>query len=223
MLRILIIGAGDVGLPIVQYLSGKEHRITVIELDEARCRQVSEKADAAIFHGSGSDPEAWKTVEAENVDALMALTNDDAVNMGAIKIAKEQYGIPFVIARARQPENVPEMRRMGADAAICPSQETRRLFLNALEGMTTVTLCQYQSADFKAVMVTVPINGSVIGKTLEQLALGEECRVVAVIREDKHMQPSGSLVFMGNDKVLVLGSTECMERTSNRLREIELT
>ena len=222
-MRILIIGAGDVGLPIIQYLSIKEHRITVIERDETRCKQVSEKADAAIFQGSGSDPEAWKTVEAENMDVLMALTNDDAVNMGAIKIAKEQYGIPFVIARARQPENVPEMRRLGADAAICPPQETRRLFLNALEGMTTVTLCQYQSADFKSVIVIVPINGSVIGKTLEQVALGDGCSVAAVIRGDKHIQPSAPFVFMGNDRVMILGYIEHVERASNRLREIELT
>jgi len=222
-LRILIIGAGDVGLPIIQYLSIKEHRITVIELDEARCRQVSEKADAAIFHGSGSDPEAWKTIEAESMDVLMALTNDDAVNTGAIKIAKEQYGIPFVISRARQPENVSDMKKMGADVAICPSQETLRLFMNALEGMNTVTLCQYQSADFKSVMVTVPINGSVIGKTLEQLALGEGCSVAAVIRGDKHIPPSGSFVFMGNDKALILGSIEQVERVANILREIELT
>ena len=222
-MRILIIGAGDVGLPIIQYLSGKEHRITVIEFEEAKCKQVSEKADAAIFQGSGSDPEAWKTIEAESMDAMMALTNDDAVNMGAIKIAKEQYGIPFVIARARQPESVPEMRRMGADAAICPSQETRRLFLNALEGMTTVTLHQNQSADFKSVMVTIPINGSVIGKTLEQLALGEGCNVAAVIREDKHIHPSSPFVFMGNDKVMILGSIEHVDRASSKLREIELT
>ena len=222
-MRILIIGAGDVGLPIIQYLSGKEHRITVIEFDEAKCKRVSEKADAAIFQGSGSDPEAWKTIEAESMDAMMALTNDDAVNMGAIKIAKEQYGIPFVIARARQPESVPEMRRMGADAAICPSQETRRLFLNALEGMTTVTLHQNQSADFKSVMVTIPINGSVIGKTLEQLALGEGCSVVAVIREEKHIHPSSPFVFMGNDKVMILGSIEHVDKASSKLREIELT
>jgi trk system potassium uptake protein TrkA len=223
LLKILIIGAGDVGLPIIQYLSGKEHGITVIELDEAKCKKVSETADAAIFQGSGSDPEAWKTIEAENMNALMALTNDDDVNMGAIKIAKEQYGIPFVIARARQPENVPEMRRLGADAAICPPQETRRLFLNALEGMTTVTLCQYQSADFKSVIVAIPINGSVIGKTLEQLALGDGCSVAAVIRGDKHIQPSGPFVFMGNDRVMILGSIEHVDRVSNRLREIELT
>ena len=222
-MRILIIGAGDVGMPIIQYLSGKEHRLTIIEANDARCKQISEMTDATIFQGSGSNPDVWKTVDAENMDVLMALTNDDAVNTDAIKIAKEQYGIPFVIARAHQPENIAEMMKRGADVAICPSQETRRLFINALEGMTTVTLCQYQSANFKAVIVTVPINGSMIGKTLDQLSLGDECKVATVIREDKQVQPSGTMIFMGRDRVLVLGSTECVERAVNKLGEIEFT
>src|SRR3990170_1451456 len=112
-------------MPIIHYLSGKENILTVIEKDEKKCKHISDHADAAIFHGSGSDIEIWKTIEAEKMDALMALTNDDEVNMGAIVIAKGQYGIPLVIARARQPENIPIMKEMGADIIICPSLETR--------------------------------------------------------------------------------------------------
>jgi len=222
-LRILVIGAGDIGLPIIQYLSSMEHKVTVIEIDKMKCKQISDKADAIIFNGSGSDPGMWKTIKAENVDVLMALSNDDDVNIGAIRIAKEQFGIPFVIARARQPENVLEMKRMGADVAICPSQEVRRRFLDALEGLNVVILCQYMSPDFKSVIVTVPINGGIIGKTLKQLDAGEGCRVAALIRDDKIMFPSDPFVFMGSDRVLLCGSTECVEKSSNRLRQIELT
>jgi Trk K+ transport system NAD-binding subunit len=73
------------------------------------------------------------------------------------------------------------------------------------------------------VIVTVPINGSMIGKTLDQLSLGDECKVATVIREDKQVQPSGTMIFMGRDRVLVLGSTECVERAVNKLGEIEFT
>jgi trk system potassium uptake protein TrkA len=223
LLRILVIGAGDIGLPIINYLSSIEHKVTVIEIDEKKCKQISDKTDATIFNGSGSDLEVWKTIKAENMDLLMALTNDDDVNKGAIRIAKEQFGIPVVIARARQPENVPEMKRLGANFAICPSQEVRRLFLDSLEGLSVAILCQYMTPDFKSVMVTIPINGGIIGKTLKQLDAGEDCRVAALIREDKFMFPSDSFVFMGSDRVLLCGSTECVEESSNRLRQIEFT
>jgi trk system potassium uptake protein TrkA len=222
-LRILVIGAGDIGLPIINYLSSIEHKVTVIEIDEMKCKQISDNTDATIFNGSGSDFEMWKTIKAENMDLLMALTNNDDVNMGAIRIAKEQFGIPFVIARARQPENVPEMKKLGANFAICPSQEVRRLFLDSLEGLSVKILCQYMTPDFKSVMVTIPINGSIIGKTLKQLDTDEDCRVAALIREDKFMFPSDSFIFMGGDRVLLCGSTECVEESSNRLRQIEYT
>ena len=223
MLRVLVVGAGDIGFPIIHYLSSMEHKVTVIEIDKTKCKEISNKTDATIFNGSGSDFGMWKTIRAENMDVLMALTNDDDVNMGAIRIAKEQFGVPFVIARARQPENIPEMKRLGADVAICPSREVRRLFLDALEGLNVVILCQYMSPDFKSVMVTIPINGGVIGKTLKQLDVGEGCRVASLIRDDKFMFPSDPFVFMGGDRVLLCGSTECVEESSNRLRQIELT
>ena len=220
-MRILIIGAGDVGMPIIHYLSGKGNILTVIEKDEKKCKHISDHADAAIFHGSGSDIEIWKTIEAEKMDALMALTNDDEVNMGAIVIAKGQYGIPLVIARARQPENIPIMKEMGADIIICPSLETRRLFLNALESPTTETLCDYAIADFKTIIVTIPMDGRVIGKTLDKLRMGKGCRVVAVVRNYEFMFPTRPFVLMGGDRVLVIGSRECVEKTSDELREIE--
>jgi trk system potassium uptake protein TrkA len=223
LLRILVIGAGDIGLPIINYLSSIEHKVTVIESNEMKCKEISDKTDATIFCGSGSDLEVWKTIKAENLDLLMALTNDDDVNMGAIKIAKEQFGIPFVIARARQPENVSEMKKLGADFAICPSQEVRRLFLDSLEGLSVKILCQYMTPDFKSVIVTIPINGSIIGKTLKQLDMGEDCRVAALIREDRFLFPSDSFVFLGSDRVLLCGSTECVEESTNRLRQIEFT
>jgi Trk K+ transport system NAD-binding subunit len=223
LLRILVIGAGDIGLPIILYLAGIEHKVTVIEIDEMKCKKISDKADATIFNGSGSDSEMWKTIKAEQMDVLMALTNNDDVNMEAIKIAKEQYGIPNVIARARQPENIPHMYRLGANLAICPSNEVRRIFIDALEGLNAVILCQYMTPDFKSVMVTIPINGSIIGKTLEQLDLGEDCKVAALIREDKFLFPSDQFVLMGDDRVLLCGSSECVDKSSNKLRQVELT
>ena len=210
-MRILVIGAGDIGLPIIKYLSNMEHKITVIEIDKSKCKQISNETDTTIFNGSGSDLGMWKTINADRIDILMALTNDDDVNMGAIRIAKEQFGIPYVIARARQPENISNMKRLGADVAICPSQEVRRLFLDSIEGLNIVILSQYMSPDFKSVIATIPINGIVIGKTLRQLDVGEDCRLVAVIREDRYIFPSDTFVFMGDDRVLLCGSTESVE------------
>jgi len=219
----MIIGAGDIGMPIIHYLSERGHLLTVIEKDEKRCKHIADHADAAIFKGNGDDKEIWKSAEADKMDTLMALTNNDKINVVACGMAKRDFGIPFVIARAHQPEYVEKMKEAGADAAFCPSLETRRLFLNAIESRTAETLYEKQRADFKLVMVSIPQNGAIIGKTLDQLNLQERCVVTTVFRNGTFVFPTESFMFKGGDRALVMGSSENVEKIVEKLRNVEIT
>ena len=219
----MIVGAGDIGMPIIHYLSERGHLLTVIEKDEKRCKHVADHADAAIFKGTGDDQEIWKNAEADKMDALMALTNNDKINIAACRMAKKDFGIPFVIARAHQPEYVEKMKEAGADVALCPSLETRRLFLNAIESRTAETLYEQQTANFKLVMATIPQNGAIIGKTMDQLNLSEKCEVAIVFRNGSFVFPTESFMFKGADKAFVMGSSENVEKTVEKLRNVEIT
>jgi len=219
----MIIGAGDIGMPIIHYLSERGHLLTVIEKDEKRCKHIADHADAAIFKGNGDDKEIWKSAEADKMDTLMALTNNDKINVVACGMAKRDFGIPFVIARAHQPEYVEKMKEAGADAAFCPSLETRRLFLNAIESRTAETLYEKQRADFKLVMVSIPQNGAIIGKTLDQLNLQERCVVTTVFRNGTFVFPTESFMFKGGDRALVMGASENVEKIVEKLRNVEIT
>jgi len=219
----MIIGAGDIGMPIVHYLSQRGHLLTVIDMNEKRCKEIADHSDAAIFHGSGTNPEIWKSIEADKMDALFTLTNKDVVNLRVCQIAKKQFGIPFVIARARQPRNISRMRELGADIVICPAQEARHLFLNTLESLTAQTLYEHPTVGFKIVMVTIPPDGSIIGKTLNQLGVSENCIVASVFRNDTFVFPTDSFIFKGGDMVLLVGSRELVENTAEKLRNVEIT
>src|SRR3989337_1015340 len=219
----MIVGAGDIGMPIIHYLSERGHLLAVIEKDEKRCKHVADHADAAIFKGNGDDQEIWKNAEADKMDALMALTNNDKINVAACRIAKKDFGIPFVIARAHQPEYVEKMKEAGADVALCPSLETRRLFLNAIESRTAETLYEQQTANFKLVMATIPQNGAIIGKTMDQLNLSEKCEVAIVFRNGSFVFPTESFMFKGGDKALLLGAAEQVEKNVDKLRNVEIT
>jgi len=218
----MIVGAGDIGMPIIHYLSERGHLLTVIEMNEKRCKEIANHSDAAIFRGSGTDLKIWKSIEAEKLDVILALTNDDEINMKACEIAKKQFGIPFVITRVHQPENLAQMKEC-ADIAICPAQETRRLFLNALESLTVETLCEHAAANFKAVMVTIPPNGSIIGKTVNQLDISENFKIVSVFRNSTFVFPTDSFMFKGGDKVLLVGLSEPVDKTAEKLRNVEIT
>lgn len=221
-MRIIIIGAGDIGMPIIRYLSERGHLLTVIEKDEKKCREIAEHSDAAIFNGDGINPEIWKSIEADKTDALFVLTNDDEINLKACQIAKSQFGIPLVIVRAHQPGNIEKIKEAGADVVICPSIETRHLFLRALESFGIETLYEQPIEDFKIVKVTISPNGSIIGKNPQQLGIPEECRIIAVFRNGELIYPSKTFVFKAKDKVLLSGPIIYLEKILEKFRSVEV-
>ncbi len=222
-MRIIVLGAGDIGMSVIHSLSQKGNILTVIEKDEKKCKHISDHADAAIFKGSVTDQKIWSSIEAEKADALYVLTNDDRANTRAVEIGKKQFGIPLVIARAHQPENIEKIKETGADAVICPSLETRRLFLNALESRSLETLYEKDDALFKMVVALVPPNGSIIGKPIESLDLSENCRITLIFRNGGFEFPSESFIFKGEDRVVVSGATEDVEKAIAKLTSIEVT
>lgn len=219
----MVVGAGDTGMPLIKHLSERGHILTVVDKSEANCEEVADCADAAIFQGSGTDSELWKSLGAEKIDALLALTNNDEVNAELCRTAKQQYGIPTVIVRVHEPENFPKMEEAGADSTICPAQETTRLFLNALENGTRDTIYELQEADFKAVTVTIPVNGSIIGKETSELGLSEDCRISCVIRNQVAIFPDGSLALKGGDRLLIVGQAEAVDKIADKVMNLEIT
>ena len=222
-MRIMVIGTGDIGMPVVHYLSETGNIVTVIEKDEKRCKHIADHADAAIFRGSGTNLRIWQSAEAEKADALFALTDKDDVNARVCEIAKKQFGIPFVVARAHQPESIERIREAGADVVICPSLETKRLFLNALESRSVETLYEKDNLGYKLAVVTVPSNGTMIGKKVEQLNLSENARIATVFRNSSFEFPARSFMFKGGDRVLLMGSKEETGKAAEKLRQVEIT
>jgi trk system potassium uptake protein TrkA len=222
-MRIIVIGAGDIGMPIIHYLSERGHILTVIEKDEERCHRIANHADAAIFQGEGTDPDIWKNIEAEKTDALLALTNDDDVNVRVVEMSKRQFGIPIVISRAHEPENISKIKDAGADIVICPSDETRRLFLNALERKGTEILCENVVANFKTMITDVPPDGTIVGKNIGEMDVSDGTRIVGVLRDGAFIFVGNSFVLRGGDKVLLLGACEHVDETAEKLRKVEYT
>ena len=210
-------------MPIIRYLAERGHVLAVFEKNEERCKHIANNSDAAIFCASGDSQEIWKNAEAEKADLLMALTNDDEVNAEVSRIAKRDYGIPFVIVRAHQPEKIEKIREAGADIVICPSQETLRVFLNALENRALETLYESQRLKFKIAIVTVPSNCIAIGKNLDQIGVSANCEVANVLRNGSFLFPDESFVFKSGDKVVVTGSLVNVEKLVEKLRNIEIT
>lgn len=100
-MKIIILGAGQVGGTLAENLVGENNDITVVDTDSSRLRHLQDKFDLRVVQGHGSHPRILREAGAEDADMLVAVTNSDETNMIACQIAYSLFNTPNRIARIR--------------------------------------------------------------------------------------------------------------------------
>ena len=105
-MKIIILGAGQVGATLAENLVGEKNEITVIDSDNETLRQLQDRLDLQVVHGVGSHPDVLKKAGAEDADMLIAVTNSDESNMMACQVAYSLFKTPTKIARVRSEQYI---------------------------------------------------------------------------------------------------------------------
>ena len=100
-MKIIILGAGQVGGTLAENLANEQNDITVIDTDAARLRELQDRIDIKTVYGRGSYPQILADAGADDADMLVAVTNSDETNMVACQIASTLFRTPTKIARIR--------------------------------------------------------------------------------------------------------------------------
>ena len=98
-MKIIIGGAGHVGRSIVDYLSQASNDIVVVDTNKDRLYNIAKEFDVQTIHGSISHPGIQEKIGAKDADILIAVTNDDEVNLIACQVAYTLFQVPKKIAR----------------------------------------------------------------------------------------------------------------------------
>ena len=221
-MRVLIIGAGRIGMHLIKYLSTTdENQLTVIEKKVDKCKEVSEVSDATILNEDGSKPEILKKAEASQADLLLVATGDDRANLSITRQSKKEFGVPRIISVANSPKNKQRISDAGADIVICPVDLALRDFENLLARDRATTLIYRPELDLRVAEMTVPLNATLIGKKIHEIKMPEKCRVALVTRDNSYIFPDPKLELKSGDKVLLLGDAPSVARTVELLRSSE--
>lgn len=111
-MKIIILGAGQVGGSLAENLVGENNDITVVDTDATRLRQLQDKFDLRVVNGHGSHPRVLREAGAEDADMLVAVTNSDETNMIACQVAYTLFNTPNKVARIRASEFVREADKL---------------------------------------------------------------------------------------------------------------
>ncbi|MCY3925600.1 MAG: Trk system potassium transporter TrkA [bacterium] len=145
-MRVVVVGAGEVGSYVAERLTKENHHVVVIEADHERAGHVEQHIDALVIEGSGTHPDVLAAAGISEAELLVAVTAFDEVNLVACMLAR-QAGVARTIARIeapalRGPAAQPLLRAAGADVVIDPDEETAMEILHLLDypGATEINM-----------------------------------------------------------------------------------
>ena len=124
-MKIVILGAGQVGGSVAESLVSEQNDITVVDLEPQRLRTLQERLDLRTVVGSGAHPSVLSEAGIEDADLLVAVTQSDETNLVACRIAARMFNVPRRIARVRATDYLTNERVLGEDGfdvdlSICP-------------------------------------------------------------------------------------------------------
>ncbi|MBW3660717.1 MAG: Trk system potassium transporter TrkA [Gemmatimonadetes bacterium] len=210
-MRIVVIGAGEVGWHLAARLSTEHHDVALIERDPDLAGRIQSRLDLLVVEGNGASLSCLEKAGIDRADMLLAVTNFDEVNLIACLIA-EQFGVGLKVARVSNPEyyerqGVLAEGKFGADLLINPEKECAReivkLFLRT--GATDVA----EFAGGRIVLLGLPVTDAapVAGRTLEEIGRdvsGHHFLTVAIDRNGDTLIPEGSTRVEAGDEIYLV-------------------
>jgi trk system potassium uptake protein TrkA len=216
-MRILILGAGDVGFHLAQQLTREGHDVTIIEQDRARARAIQDAVDGVVIEGNGASLVTLEQAGVERTDLLLAVTSQDEINLIAC-LSAEQYKVPKRIARVSKPDyydhtGILPPERLGVDLMINPERECALETYQLLQSAAATEFAQFEGGLVQLVGVPVREGAPLAGKQLQEIGwIGPDVRalVVAVARGGQSVVPTGATRIEAGDLVFIMGEAAHM-------------
>jgi len=215
-MRIIILGAGQVGSGMAHSLSREENDISVVDTDPQRLRELQEKLDIRTVLGHAAHPETLIRAGIEDAELLIALTNSDETNMIACQVAYSLFNTPTKVARIRATDYLahPELfnrEHTPIDVLISPEKLVTDHIQRLIEYPGALQVLDFAEGRAQLVAVRAVREGKLVGRALntlpDQLAPGADARVAAIFRHEEAIIPEGDTVIEVDDLVFFLAPT----------------
>ena len=211
-MRVVIVGAGEVGFNTARLLSREGHRVVVVDSDEAHVERVGQRLDALVMHGNGASPRVLRQAGIENSDLLVATSAADEANIVACLVAKAQ-GVQRTVARLHDPDynNSGEpfaQESLGIDLVIRTEQMAAEEIRDALLVPGAVNVETFAGASIEVAEVVLKEGSPAIGLAVRDVRLPERSLIVGVVRGGEALVPKGDTVLRERDHVFLIGEQE---------------
>jgi trk system potassium uptake protein TrkA len=220
-MKILILGAGQVGASVAESLVSEKNDITVVDTNGERLKDLQSRFDLRTVVGSAAQPEVLAEAGAADTDMLFAVTASDETNLVACKVAQRVFNIPDRIARIRSADFQAHAELLAEDCfavshAICPEQIVTDTIERLIEFPEALEVQEFAEGKLSLVSVRALEGGPIVRRPLQELEKrlpDIEIKVAAIFRNDRPLEFAPETLVQAGDEVFFLAATE-------RIREV---
>lgn len=209
-MKIIIIGAGEVGFHIARKLSEEGQDVTLIDKAPLQIKRINENLDVRSVLGSGTSPRVLKEAGAVDTDLLVAATDSDEVNLFACLLGRNLNPYMVKIARVRNQEYIDEehligQELLGIDHVINPESVMVESILSLMEYPWASEVIDFAGGRVKLIGITVKEGSPLTGKPLMSLTgQAKKLLIGAIVRGEQVLIPRGKDQVMPNDLVYLV-------------------
>jgi trk system potassium uptake protein len=228
-MKVIILGAGQVGASVAEGLVSEENDITVIDFDAPRLMQLQDKLDLRTVVGNAAAPSVLREAGADDADMIIAVTQSDQTNLVACKLAHSVFNVPTRIARLRSRDFLEDAsllspENFAVDFALCPEQVITDYIRRLIEFPEALQVLSFAKNRVSLVAVRAYEGGLLVGKPIKQmrehLPPDMDARIAAIFRRDQPVFPEGDTVIEAGDEVFLLAATEHIRLVLRQLRRM---
>lgn len=230
-MKIIILGAGQVGGTLAEHLAGEANDITIIDTNADRLRDLGDRLDIRTIVGRGSFPTVLRQAGADDADMLVAVTSSDETNMIACQVAYTLFHTPTKIARVREAaylvrSDLFNNEAIPVDVLISPEQVVTNYIKRLIEYPGALQVIDFAQGKVQLVAVKAYYGGPLVGQELRQIREhmpNVETRVAAIFRRDRPIIPKGDTVIEADDEVFFIAAKGHIRAVMSELRRLDDT
>ena len=230
-MKIIVLGAGQVGSSLTEHLADEQNEVTVVDSSEVALRQLQDRLDIRTVKGDASKPTTLSDAGAEDADMLIAVTDSDEVNMLACTIAFTLYQTPTKICRIREVDYLNEdetLFRSGAipvDVTISPERLVTDAIHQLILNPGSLQVMDFASGKIRLVAVKAVEGGPIVGRELQEIREhmpNVDTRVAAIFRKSQNaIIPEGNTVVEPDDEAFFIAASENIRAVTAELRKLD--
>ncbi|HHI97922.1 MAG TPA: Trk system potassium transporter TrkA [Thermodesulfatator atlanticus] len=210
-LKVIIVGAGEVGYYLADRLALEGHEIVVVDRSEDKIKRLERSLNVMAIKGSGASAKVLETAGIKEADLFVAVTDSDEINLISCLLARE-YGVPRKVARVRSedylsPGSPLNEQKLGIDLIINPARVLADEIVRLAEITEATDWAEFARGKVILLGYQVKENCPLAGMSLanlKDLRALYDFVIVAIVRGNQTIIPTGKDVIKVGDKIFII-------------------